>query len=110
MWRLWSERLAAVRTVVVRKGNGAGLDDEGHLTADIGVVRHAIGRRVAELRARHDDGWAHIGRNIGRIVKAEKAIDKRIPVVEAVLVPVHMSRMGLFTVPVAVGLDFILVP
>ncbi len=98
----------AVPQVVVRKGYGSGLNDEGHLTADIGVVRHAIGRCVAKLRARHDDGWAHVGCDIGRIVQAEKAIDERIPVVEAILMPVHMTRMGLFAVPVAMGLNFVL--
>ena len=97
----------AVPQVVVRKGHGPGLDHERHLAADVGVRGHAVRRRVAELGAGDDDGRPHVGRDVGRVVQPQEAVEQYIAVVEAVLVPAHVRGVWLLAVPVAMRLHLV---
>ena len=92
----------AVPQVVVGDGEGAGLDHQRHLAADVAVGAHAVGGGVAVLGSRYDDGRPHVGGDVGRVIKAEEAVEGGVAPVLAVLMPVHVAGARLLAVPVAV--------
>lgn len=96
--------------IIVGKGHGARFDIERQLATDVGVGGHAVGRRVAKMRARDDDRRPHVGRNVARIVEPQKAVDLDVVVVGAILMPVHVPGTRLLTVPVAMAVDPIVMP
>lgn len=51
------------------EGDGAGFDNDGYLSADVGVGGHAVCGGVAKLGAGYDDCGAHIGRDVGGIIE-----------------------------------------